>query len=308
MHSIFSSFYKTEDYVPVVHAYYDRADMIHTTKEEMSHAHTLCEVMYVNEGALSLTVEGQDVRIGRKQFIWLDATVFHQPLRFDASMGLCSIMNIEYQYELLDKRCPTTRGMYESSEAFRYMLDHPVPYLVLTDADDTIYGLIKQIILLADSAHAQAERLCSFLCAQVNLFIARRRLLSLETASAPIHNQYVASALNIIGECCTESITIQQMADRLHIHPTHLHRLFKEHMGMTLGDYIHHVRIKKAQDLLTNTRGTLRDISTAVGIGSQQYFVQLFKRIVGMSPTEYRRKYQGGTMGKTFKEPLNQHQ
>lgn len=307
MHSIFSSLYKTEDFVPVVHAYYDRADMIRTTKDETSHAHTLCEIMYVNEGALSLNVEGQDVRVGRKQFIWLDATVFHHLLRFDASMGLCSIMNIEYQYELLDRRSPTTRGMYESSEAFRYMLDHPVPYLVLTDADDAIYGLIKQIILLADSAHAQAERLCSFLCAQVDLLLARRRLLSLETASAPIHNQYVAAALDLIGECCTEPVTIQQMADKLHIHPTHLHRLFKEHMGMTLGDYIHHVRIKKAQELLVNTKETLLDISTCVGIGSQQYFVQLFKRIVGMSPTEYRRKYQGRPTEKKPEEAPDHH-
>lgn len=44
MKSIFSPEYRSGCYIPVVHAYYDRADMLHTTGEGIMHAHTLCEI------------------------------------------------------------------------------------------------------------------------------------------------------------------------------------------------------------------------------------------------------------------------
>ena len=295
MNSIFSPCYKQEDYVPVVHAYYDRADMERTTLEDTDHAHTLCEIMYVSEGALSIVADGRRLHIGRRQYIWLDASVYHHSLQFENTSAPCSVMNIEFQYELLDGRCPTTRALYRHSEAFRTMLDRPVPYLLLTDEDDTVFSLLKQIVLLADSTHVQSERMCSFLCTQVMLLIAKRYgSAATEDAYAPIGNAYVASALSIISASYTEPLTAQKIAAQLHIQPTYLHRLFREHTGMTVGAHIQRMRIDRAKVLLCETDATLLEIATSVGINSPQYFVQLFKRLCGVSPTEYRRQSISG--------------
>lgn len=291
MNSIFSPCYKQEDYVPVVHAYYDRADMERSTIDDTDHAHTLCEIMYVSEGALSIVVNGRRLRIGRRQYIWMDACVYHHSLQFENTNVPCSVMNIEFQYELLDERCPTTRALYRHSKAFHAMLDHPEPCLLLTDEDDTVFSLLKQIILLADSTHVQSERMCSFLCTQVMLLTANRRGgAAVEDASAPVGNSYVAAALSLIAEGYTEPLTAQKIAAQLHIQPTYLHRLFREHTGMTVGAHIQRMRVDRAKRLLCETDATLLEIATSVGINSPQYFVQLFKRLCGISPTEYRRQ------------------
>ncbi|MEG0270919.1 MAG: AraC family transcriptional regulator [Clostridia bacterium] len=299
MVSIFSPIYREGCFVPVVHAYYDRADMMQTTFELVSHSHSLCEIMYVNEGMMSLDVSGETLHIGRKQFIWIDANVYHRNMLFETK--LCSVMNIEFQYEELDKRCPCLKEMYLCDSATAFMLEHPADSLVLTDTDDTLCSLMKQMILLADSTHRQQEQLCSMLCTQVMLIVAKRRKEQV-AACRPIQNRYVSEAIDILEQGAYEPITAAQLAQQLHIQPTYLHRLFKEHTGQTIGDYVQHLRMKRAQELLEQTNQTLLDIACEVGFSSQQRFTQLFKRLVGVAPLEYRRQHGAKANARTRAE------
>jgi AraC-like DNA-binding protein len=288
--SIFSPAYRSGEYVPVVHAYYDRADMVSSTQEFIHHVHTLSEIMYVNEGAITVEVDGERLSVGRKQFIWLDSLVRHM-LSLDTAAP-CSVMNIEFQ---LEERIPPSGSgwwclgaLYRADPCFAEMLDNPTPCLVLTDTDDTVYNLLKQIIQLADSTHHQAEALCASLTLQVLMLIALRRRVAAEKGSSPIRNAYVSAAIDYIRDHFCEHITVQQVAQPLHVQPAYLHRLFKEHMGVTMGEYIGGLRVEKAKLLLLGTDQTLLDAAIEVGISSQQRFSQLFKRKTGSSPAEYR--------------------
>ena len=292
MISFFDPLYRQGVYVPVVHGYYDRADMMQSTPEAVNHAHSLCEIMYVNEGMMNIDTADGDVRVWRKQFVWLDANVRHWDLRFAG--GLCSMMNIEYQYEPLDSRAPSLSAVARADASTASLLAHPVPFLVLTDRDNTVYYLMKEIIQLSDSTHKQSERLCSLLCTQVMLEVAR---LSQQRrgAAAPITNRYVAEALAIMQRDYAETLTAADIAAQLHIQPTYLHRLFKEHTPCTMGEHLQHIRIQRAQELLLATDDTLLDIAAAVGISSPQHFSQLFRRLTGLSPAEYRKQRKEGS-------------
>ena len=95
MNSIYDADNLKAGYVPVVYGYYDRANMMESTPEVINHSHSLCEIMYVNEGTMSIETECGFSRVSGNQFIWIDAGVRHWDLRFNNS--LCSMMNIEYQ-------------------------------------------------------------------------------------------------------------------------------------------------------------------------------------------------------------------
>ncbi len=289
MISFFDPIYRKGNYVPVVHGYYDRADMMQSTPEIVNHSHSLCEIMYVTEGMMSIETSDGVIRVGRKQFVWLDANVRHWDLRF--SDGLCSMMNIEYQYELLDTRAPSLSALARYDAATANFLTHPLPHMVLTDREDTVFHLIKEIVHLSDSTHKQSEHLCSLLCTQVMLEVAR---LSgqYHGQSMPVNNTYVSEALAIMQRDYSEPLSVGDIASRLHIQPTYLHRLFKEHTTLTMGEHLQHIRIQHAQELLLTTNDTLLDIASAVGIGSQQHFSQLFRRAVGVTPSEYRKQYK----------------
>jgi len=299
VNSFYNPEYRRGMYVPVVHAYYDRADMIQTTPEAVNHSHALCEIMYVCEGTMSIETMDGTVTVGRHQFVWLDANVWHWNLRFDTD--LCSMMNIEFQYEQLDMRAPSLAAIETFDPATAEFAAQAKPTVVLSDCNEVVYHLMKQIIQLCVSTNHEAEKLCSILCTQVMIEVARLGSVVQDTGQ-PVRNQYVSDALEIMRRDYAEQLTAARIASQLHIQPSYLHRLFREHTACTIGEHLQHIRIQHAQELLGETDGSLLKIANDVGISNQQYFCQLFKRISGVSPTEYRKQARAAADGAAAKD------
>ena len=110
MNSIYDAENLQPGFVPAVYGYYDRANMMESTPEVINHSHSLCEIMYVNEGTMSIETESNGFnQVSCNQFIWIDAGIRHWDLRFNK--GLCSMMNIEYQYEEGNGAAPDLAGL-----------------------------------------------------------------------------------------------------------------------------------------------------------------------------------------------------
>lgn len=71
---------------------------------------------------------------------------------------------------------------------------------------------------------------------------------------------------------------------------SHFMYKFKEAMGTTFKDYLNHVRIMKAEEILDRDSMTVSEIAYKVGFNSLRQFERTFKQILGTSPTEYRRE------------------
>ena len=73
---------------------------------------------------------------------------------------------------------------------------------------------------------------------------------------------------------------------------THLCRLFKEHMGISLGEYLQKVKISSARDLLVNSDLSISELCDIIGHSSLSHFSSIFKKTYGMAPGKYRAKYK----------------
>jgi AraC family transcriptional regulator, dual regulator of chb operon len=73
---------------------------------------------------------------------------------------------------------------------------------------------------------------------------------------------------------------------------THLCRLFKEHMGVSLGEYLQKVKISNARDLLVNSDMSLSELCDIIGHSSLSHFSSIFKKTYGMAPGKYRAKFK----------------
>ena len=291
MNSIYDAENFQAGYVPVVYGYYDRANMMESTPEVINHSHSLCEIMYVNEGTMSIETESNGFnQVSCGQFIWIDAGIRHWDLRFNK--GLCSMMNIEYQYEDGTAAAPDLASLLKTDGMLRDMFDRQPRVLTLSDRNGVIYQLMKSIIPLADSTSEQSRNLCSLLCTQVTLEIARLR--SLNQSRESVANRYISEALEILNNGYAEPLTASSVAEQLHIHPSYLHRLFREYTSRTMKEHLQRIRIQHAQELLGETRKSMLEIACEVGFSNTQQFQQLFRRIVGMRPLEYRRQSQAG--------------
>ncbi len=106
-------------------------------------------------------------------------------------------------------------------------------------------------------------------------------------------NKYVIEIKNYIQANYLSPIKISDMADRLSINRSHLYRIFKKEMGITVEDYIINIRMTHAKTLLRTTSLSVSAIATAVGYKDPHYFSYLFKKTQNMTPTQYR----GGRTG-----------
>ena len=73
-----------------------------------------------------------------------------------------------------------------------------------------------------------------------------------------------------------------------HVSEEHLSRLFKKEMGITLTAYIADLRTKKAAELLKTSMLSVAEIAMYVGYPDSNYFVKVFKKRYGMTPSAYR--------------------
>lgn len=87
--------------------------------------------------------------------------------------------------------------------------------------------------------------------------------------------------------------TIAYYAGQANISENYLSRLVKQYTGRSVGAWIAIVRIQRAKRLLSQTRKSVIDIASDVGIDDQSYFSRLFKKETGMTPSAFRRKMQG---------------
>ncbi len=102
------------------------------------------------------------------------------------------------------------------------------------------------------------------------------------------YNQFMRTITSYVHDHLTEDISVDQMAKDLYLSQSHLSTKFKQESGMTLSAFIQQQKIKKSKEYLRNTDRSILEISTFLGFSSQGYFQNVFKKLVGMTPKEYR--------------------
>jgi YesN/AraC family two-component response regulator len=104
--------------------------------------------------------------------------------------------------------------------------------------------------------------------------------------------RYSEKIMNWLEEHYSDEISLDTLADHLHISKYYVSRIFKQETGATLMDYILARRIRQAcLSLITTSKG-IEQISIEVGMNNFPYFCQAFKKLVGTTPMKYRKKLQ----------------
>ncbi|WP_245954722.1 helix-turn-helix domain-containing protein [Paenibacillus flagellatus] len=85
-------------------------------------------------------------------------------------------------------------------------------------------------------------------------------------------------------------LCLQQIASAVRLSPAHASKLFKQHAGLSIPEYITEVRLRHALRLLADEHYSVNAVMEKVGFENQSYFFRLFKKKFGSTPKEYRMK------------------
>lgn len=96
-------------------------------------------------------------------------------------------------------------------------------------------------------------------------------------------------AIDYIKSYYKSEIKAQEVADVINISPNYFSSLFKQKTGKNFNEYVNHMRIEEAKKLLAETPFKVSEIAEQVGFHEYKYFVGVFKKYAGMTPTKFRK-------------------
>ncbi|HOX13542.1 MAG TPA: helix-turn-helix domain-containing protein [Spirochaetia bacterium] len=99
---------------------------------------------------------------------------------------------------------------------------------------------------------------------------------------------YVEAAVEEISARYLSDLTVDAAAGRLGISGDHLARIFKRRTGYTFNEYLTRFRIQRAVELLRDPSVRVGEVADLCGYRDPRYFSVLFRRLVGMTPSEFR--------------------
>ena len=99
---------------------------------------------------------------------------------------------------------------------------------------------------------------------------------------------YALSAIDYVERTCGEGLTVEELAEKMQLSRKDLDKVFSSVLNISPKKYIISVRIDRACNALRKTSESIAEIAEAVGYANQFYFAKEFKRLTGMTPSQYR--------------------
>lgn len=96
--------------------------------------------------------------------------------------------------------------------------------------------------------------------------------------------------ISYIQENFTDKISLKEFGVQFHLSEKYVSRYFKEHFHITLSQYVNHLRLEHARQLLQETQLPVTEVALQSGYPNVSYFIRSFKKMYGVSPLKYRKK------------------
>lgn len=102
------------------------------------------------------------------------------------------------------------------------------------------------------------------------------------------NSEVIKKAVQYISKNYANNLTLELVANQVHLNPTYFSTLFKQSTGSSFKEYLNMVRVEESKRLLSNTDYSLIDIAVATGFEDQSYFTKVFKKYTGLTPKQFR--------------------
>ena len=204
-------------------------------------------------------------------YVHLD--VFYNPARersFVVRSGRVDVSDLE---ELMQPRLHEATGIRVPT---RFVPPHPAEF---RDTMLKTIGIWQRRDLLGQ---LESHYLATSLVLSVLQSYSRR---STESLDQPGFLNWITSFMSLH---LSEPLSVSDMAERAGLSASRFSQVFRDRFGRPPHQFLLHLRIQRAQDLLQHTGLTMREISVQCGFSDVHHFAKTFRRLSGLTPGSYR--------------------
>lgn len=255
--------------------------------------HEEMEILYLHSGTVEMYVGGDKLILAGGDIHILPPRTVHSTRTADLST---QYINLKFSLDLF----AFPQGHFFQQKFLQPLLQGKLQVPQLIRPADPLYPrLLAQLERLDIAKEGSDTYTAELLSVALNIcteLIPYCTALTEPKPAAPLDSSAVKEAcLAYITAHYTESFTLQDLADYVHLHPNYLCAIFKEYTGRTVFQHLNSLRTIHAGQLLRGTQMSIAQIAEASGFQDANLFSRRFKAAMGCSPTAYRKRFSDKT-------------
>ena len=243
------------------------------TPLQPDHYHNFYEIFYQHSGTCRFLLKDSVYQMEKGDLVFIAPGELHHALYSDNS---CEVVWIYFKKEHL---LP-----FEDSQMRSFMGSVPALY------QEDFHQLLNKMLSENSRIDEYSDSFLRCYLAELLLMLMRHSVMNeKEPELLNAKDADILLATKYIYKNFQKQLTLEEVSAVASLSPTYFSKKFKQITGMGFKEYLNFVRLKHAQAALLTTNNTITDIALEYGFNDSNYFKDLFKKVYGKSPREYRK-------------------
>lgn len=268
--------YEFEDSIPFgngLQLLYVTSEVFNTDWHSIPHSHSCTELFYCVSGIGQFIINNETLPVGSNDLIIINSNIEHTEISYSTNPLKYIVLGVDNIHFDLDNS--QNRGWLA---------------LNFSSKKDDIINVLNELLYELRFKRRHYEKIISLLSSAILFRITRHAALSYETIRPKDSNMECDKVKRYIDLNFHSNITLDNLSEVVHLNKFYLSHKFSEVYNISPMNYLLNVRIKESKYLLDNTNYSVSQISQILGFSSPSYFSQSFKKKVGVSPSQYKKK------------------
>ena len=251
------------------------------------HWHEEVELIYIRQGGLLVNAGGGDFLLSEGEVLFVNSRQLHRMESAEEDVAYYTLLfPLEFisflSADLLDQQ------IFRPLRTGQRILPNLMPADVLTDKTRE---LLEKVIAINEQKPPLYQMETRLLL--LEFLLAVLRSAELLPADQDAGDELQRQMLAYIRSHYRQQITLEELGKQFHLSPKYLSRYFKEKFSITISDYVSHLRMNYAKQLLENTRLSITEVAAQSGYSSVSFFIRSFTQANGCSPLKWRHRNTG---------------
>lgn len=247
------------------------------------HWHDELEIIYIKQGALQITINGQDYQGTAGSIFLVNPRELHLMGSSDLSVAYYTLL-FPLEFISFQSRDELETTLLQPLRSGQLIFEHEISDTTLKNK---LCSILDEITAINRETSSMKQLKTRILLLQFLQQIVEYPSLIVPASGSKTDMQ--KELLVYIQQHYTDKITLQDLAEHFHLSEKYISRYFKEHFYLTFSDYVNHLRLTHAKKLLESTELSVTEIALCSGFPNVSYFIRTFKTCYEKPPLKYRK-------------------
>ena len=266
--------------------------LTHMSKLEPSYPYD-ARLFYTTDGNGTILADGVEYSMQKGALISINSGVKYH-LKTPKDYVTYIAVNFDFTFANSNKKIPIHPA--NSSEYNRHQLIENITFSDASFFNKVLYieqlPIIKKHLISMEKEYS--TRFCLYelrlSSLMTNILVKCFRQATIH-ASSTDEKELADKIVVYIARNFHKKLSNEDIAKKFNYHPNYISSLIRNYTGLPLHQYIKHIRINNAKDLLMLSNKSISEVATDCGFYDAGHFIRCFKDIIGITPQQYRNYY-----------------